>query len=332
MSAIATVPSLSAEGGLSRYLVEIQKFPLLTASEEAAYARRWREHGDREAAYRLVTSHLRLAAKIAMGYRRYGLPVADLVSEANIGLMQAVKRFDPTMGFRLTTYAVWWIKASIQEYILRSWSLVKMGTTAAQKKLFFKLGRLKSRISAAEDGDLHPEQVDYIAEQLKVSPPEVVEMNRRMRGDTSLNLTISDEETTEEWQDRLVDPSPDPESILTDTDETRHREAALSEALDALSPRERTILEARYLSDDPATLDDLARKYRVSRERIRQIEQRAFERVKRAVRARIAEPGAQDLLGTNYTPHQGRALENHSIKPSSLGGWVPPAAAAPQPG
>jgi len=318
MSAIATLPSVSAEGGLSRYLVEIRKFPLLTAAEEAACAKRWRDHGDREAAYRLVTSHLRLAAKIAMQYRRYGLPIADLVSEANFGLMQAVKRFDPALGFRLTTYAVWWIKASVQEYILRSWSLVKMGTTAAQKKLFFKLGRLKNRIAAGDEADLRPDQVSYIAEELKVSPPEVVEMNQRIRGDASLNLTISEDETMEEWQDRLLDPSPDPESALTDADESRRRQAALSEALNALSARERTILEARYLADEPKTLDDLAQQFRVSRERIRQIEQRAFERVKRAVRARIADGAAPDLADaqSRRCTTRGRrpALENHSCQ------------------
>ncbi|WP_407156725.1 RNA polymerase sigma factor RpoH [Bradyrhizobium sp. STM 3557] len=288
MSGIAKLPYVSAEGGLSRYLAEIQKFPLLTASEEAAYARRWRDCGDRDAAYRLVTSHLRLAAKIAMKYRRYGLPLADIVSEANMGLMQAVRRFDPAMGFRLATYAMWWIKASIHEHILRSWSLVRLGVGRAQKKLFFKLRQIKNRISAIEDGDLRPEQVAYIAEQLKVSPPEVIEMDRRLRGDASLNLAIGQDDSTEEWQDRLIDLSPDPESTLTDADEYRHRQAALSEALKDLPARDRAILEARYLADDPKTLDELAREHRVSRERIRQIEQRAFNRVKRAVCARVA--------------------------------------------
>jgi RNA polymerase sigma-32 factor len=286
MSTVTALPSLS-EGGLSRYLVEIQKFPLLTAPEEVSYARRWREHGDREAAYRLVTSHLRLAAKIAMRYRRYGLPIADLVSEANLGLMQAVKRFEPERGFRLATYAMWWIKASVQEYVLRSWSLVKMGTTAAQKKLFFNLRRLRSRISAFQETDLGVEQINYVAEQLKVTLPEVVEMDRRLRGDISLNVPVSDDETTEDWQDRLVDPSPDPERQLMDMDDYGRREAALSEALELLSVRERTILEARMLADEPKTLDELARQFRVSRERIRQIEQRAFQRVSNAVRARV---------------------------------------------
>jgi RNA polymerase sigma-32 factor len=226
MSTVATLPSVSSEGGLPRYLTEIKKFPLLEASEEAACAKRWRDHGDREAAYRLVTSHLRLAAKIAMKYRRYGLPIADLISEANLGLMLAVKRFEPDKGFRLATYAMWWIKASVQEYILRSWSLVKMGTTAAQKKLFFNLRRLKTRIATAEESDLRPEQVNYISEHLKVSPLDVIEMNRRLRGDASLNVAISDADTTEEWQDRLVDPSPNPESILSETDDYQRRQTA----------------------------------------------------------------------------------------------------------
>ncbi len=297
MSTIAKLPSVAAEGVLSRYLAQIQKFPLLTASEESAYATRWRDCGDRDAAYRLVTSHLRLAAKIAMKYRHYGLPLADIVSEANMGLMQAVKRFDPAMGFRLATYAKWWIKASVQEYILRSWSLVKLGTGNAQKKLFFKLRQIKNKISAFEEGDLRPDQVGYIAEQLKVSPPDVIDMDRRLRGDASLNLAISNEDSTEEWQDRLIDPSPDPESALTDADQYRHRRAALSEALDGLPARDRAVLEARYLADEPKTLDELAREHRVSRERIRQIEQRAFDRVKRAVRARVSDAAVPALPG-----------------------------------
>jgi RNA polymerase sigma-32 factor len=317
MSTVVTLPSVSSEGGFPRYLTEIRKFPLLEASEEAACAKRWRDHGDREAAYRLVTSHLRLAAKIAMKYRRYGLPIADLISEANLGLMLAVKRFEPDKGVRLATYAMWWIKASVQEYILRSWSLVKMGTTAAQKKLFFNLRRLKTRIAAAEESDLRPEQVNYICEHLKVSPPDVIEMNRRLRGDASLNVAISDAETTEEWQDRLVDPSPNPESILSESDDYRRRQAALSEALNTLSARERAILEARMLADEPKTLDELARDYRISRERIRQIEQRAFERVKSAVRARVVEaspasfPGRRPAIGLRG----GRISMGHSSGP-----------------
>jgi RNA polymerase sigma-32 factor len=302
MATIATLPFVTSQGGLSRYLVEIRKFPLLTASEEDTYARRWREHGDREAAYRLVTSHLRLAAKIAMKYRRYGLPIADLVSEANLGLMQAVKRFEPERGFRLATYAMWWIKASVQEYVLRSWSLVKMGTTAAQKKLFFNLRRLKSKISALEETDLSVDQVNYVAEQLKVTPSEVIEMDRRLRGDMSLNVSISDEETTEDWQNRLVDPSPDPESQLVDMDDYGQREAALSEALELLSARERIILEARMLADEPKTLDELARQFRVSRERIRQIEERAFQRLRDRVCARVASSSRSAALSAKIAP------------------------------
>jgi RNA polymerase sigma-32 factor len=316
MATIATFPFVTSQGGLSGYLLEIQKFPLLTVSEEVRYARRWREHGDREAAYRLVTSHLRLAAKIAMKYRRYGLPIADLVSEANLGLMQAVKRFEPERGFRLATYAMWWIKASVQEYVLRSWSLVKMGTTAAQKKLFFNLRRLRSRISAFEETDLGTDQVNYVAEQLNVTPPEVIEMDRRLRGDISLNVPISDEETTEEWQDRLVDASPDPESRLIDADDYGRREAALSEALEMLSARERAILEARMLADQPKTLDELARQFRVSRERIRQVEQRAFQRLRDAVHARVASSSRPAALSAKIVDIGDRRSSPCSQRPS----------------
>ncbi|WP_050421168.1 RNA polymerase sigma factor RpoH [Bradyrhizobium tropiciagri] len=316
MATIAALPFVTSQGGLSRYLVEIQKFPLLTASEEDIYARRWREHGDREAAYRLVTSHLRLAAKIAMKYRRYGLPIADLVSEANLGLMQAVKRFQPERGFRLATYAMWWIKASVQEYVLRSWSLVKMGTTAAQKKLFFNLRRLRSRLSAFEETDLGLDQVNYVANQLKVAPPEVIEMDRRLRGDISLNVPISDEETTEEWQDRLVDSSPDPERQLIDADDYGRREAALSEALEMLSARERAILEARMLADQPKTLDELARQFRVSRERIRQVEQRAFQRLRDAVHARVASSSRPAALSAKMVDIGDRRSSPCSQRPS----------------
>jgi RNA polymerase sigma-32 factor len=298
MSTFAALPSVSSEGGLTRYLVEIQKFPLLTASEEVTYAKRLREDGDREAAYRLVTSHLRLAAKIAIKYRRYRLPIADLVSEANLGLMQAVKRFEPDKGFRLATYAMWWIKASVQEYILRAWSLVKMGSTAAQKRLFFRLNKLKSKISASAESDLGPDQVSYISEQLKVSPPQVVAMDRRLRGDVSLNVLVGDDDGASEWQDCLPDSSPDPESQLMDNDDRLRRHAALSEAIGVLTERERTILEARWLTDEPKTLDELARQYRVSRERIRQIEQRAFQRVRNAVRAQVASAFTMAALST----------------------------------
>ncbi|MGW1420075.1 RNA polymerase sigma factor RpoH [Bradyrhizobium manausense] len=307
MVSTAALPSVSSDGGLSRYLTEIRKFPFLEASEEASYARRWRDHGDREAAYHLVTSHLWLAAKIAMKYRRYGLPIADLVSEANLGLMQAVKRFEPERGFRLATYAMWWIRASVQEYILRSWSLVKLGTTAAQKKLFFNLRKLKNRLSAFEDGDLHPDQVSYISEHLQVSPSEVIEMNGRLRGDASLNISICDDDTSQEWQDRLADPSPDSETLLADADDYERRRAALSEALRVLSARERAILEARMLTDEPKTLDDLAREHRVSRERIRQIEQRAFERLKVAVHTKVG----------NSLPPPARKRDERDAKPSS---------------
>jgi RNA polymerase sigma-32 factor len=324
MVGMAALPSVSSDGGLSRYLTEIRKFPFLEASEEASHARRWRDHGDREAAYHLVTSHLWLAAKIAMKYRRYGLPLADLVSEANLGLMQAIKRFEPERGFRLATYAMWWIRASVQEYILRSWSLVKLGTTAAQKKLFFNLRKLKNRLSAFEDGDLHPDQVSYISEQLKVSPSEVIEMNGRLRGDASLNVSISDEDTSQEWQDRLADPSPDSETLLADADDYERRKAALSEAFKVLSARERAILEGRMLTDEPKTLDDLAREYRVSRERIRQIEQRAFERLKAAVRARLDN----SLLPATRKRNQQEARQaeracsrlDFGTRPASIGG------------
>src|ERR1700757_2522624 len=239
MAHTATLPILNGESGLSRYLAEIRKFPMLEPQEEYMLAKRWREHDDRDAAQKLVTSHLRLVAKIAMGYRGYGLPISEVVSEGNVGLMQAVKRFEPEKGFRLATYAMWWIRASVQEYILRSWSLVKLGTTAAQKKLFFNLRKLKNRLSAFEDGDLHPDQVGYISKQLKVSPSEVIEMNGRLRGDASLNVSISDEDTSQEWQDRLADPSPDSETLLADADDYERRQAALSGALKMLSARER---------------------------------------------------------------------------------------------
>jgi RNA polymerase sigma-32 factor len=288
LSMPSNLPALDSEGGLSRYLAAIGKFPLLDAAEEAAYARRWRDHGDRDAAYRLVTSHLRLAAKLALRYRGYGLAVADLISEANVGLMLAVKRFDPEKGFRLATYAMWWIKATVQEYILRSWSLVKIGTTAAQKKLFFNLRKLKSRIAASEDVDLSPEQVSYIAGELNVASREVVEMNRRMPGDVSLNAAAAAEDPSESLQDRIVDPSPDPERLLLEADDRRHMQTALQAALAALSPREREIVRARFLAEQPSTLDDLGAVFGVSRERVRQIELRALQKLNVALRARLA--------------------------------------------
>lgn len=286
----SSLPAIHSEGGLSRYLKEIHRFPLLEASEEAEYARRLRDCGDRDAAYRLVTSHLRLAAKIALQHRRYGLAIADLISEANVGLMLAVKRFDPEKGFRLATYASWWIRASVQEFILRSWSLVKLGTTAAQKKLFFNLRKLKRRLGMAEDGDLRADQLRYIADSLEVKEDDVVEMNGRLRGDISLNVPLSVETEGDEWQDRLVDPSPDPESLLLEAADRERKKAALTDAIAALSPRERSIIEARYLDEPHKTLDALAGKFGISRERIRQIEQRALQRIKAKVCAALADP------------------------------------------
>ena len=284
----AALPMISGESGLSRYLTEIRKFPLLEPQEEYMLAKRWREHADSKAAHRLVTSHLRLVAKIAMGYRGYGLPIGEVVSEGNVGLMQAVKRFEPDKGFRLATYAMWWIRAAIQEYILRSWSLVKMGTTANQKKLFFNLRKAKSQISALEDGDLKPENVRTIAHRLGVSEQEVVEMNRRLSGDASLNspLRVDGEG---EWQDWLVDESASQEAVLADAEESDNRHAALHSALGVLNERERRIFEARRLRDEPLTLEELSEQFGVSRERVRQIEVRAFEKVQAAVRAGLQQ-------------------------------------------
>ncbi|GJE77444.1 MAG: RNA polymerase sigma factor RpoH [Methylobacteriaceae bacterium] len=281
------LPVLANEGGLSRYLDEIRKFPMLEPAEEFTLAKTWRDHGDREAAHRLVTSHLRLVAKIAMGYRGYGLPISEVVSEGNVGLMQAVKRFDPDKGFRLATYAMWWIKAAIQEYILRSWSLVKMGTTANQKKLFFNLRKAKGRISALDEGDLRPDQVKSIATSLGVPEQDVVDMNRRLSGDTSLNAPLR-EEGEGEWQDWLVDNSPSQETVLAREEEGRNRLSALRDALGVLNARERRIFEARRLADDPITLEDLSGEFGVSRERVRQIEVRAFEKVQEAVKRNLA--------------------------------------------
>ena len=288
MARTATLPVLNGESGLSRYLAEIRKFPMLEPEQEYMLAKRLREHDDRGAAHQLVTSHLRLVAKIAMGYRGYGLPISEVVSEGNVGLMQAVKRFEPEKGFRLATYAMWWIKASIQEYILRSWSLVKMGTTANQKKLFFNLRKAKSKISALEEGDLHPDQVKLIAKRLGVTDQDVVDMNRRLGGDASLNAPIRDDGDSGEWQDWLVDEAPSQERILAETEEKDNRHEALIGALDVLNERERRIFEARRLADDPITLEDLAAEFGVSRERVRQIEVRAFEKVQKAVKNRLA--------------------------------------------
>lgn len=292
MARTAALPILTAESGLSRYLSEIRKFPMLEPQEEFMLAKRWREHEDRDAAHKLVTSHLRLVAKIAMGYRGYGLPISEVVSEGNVGLMQAVRRFEPDKGFRLATYAMWWIKASIQEYILRSWSLVKMGTTANQKKLFFNLRKAKSKISALEDGDLRPDQVKLIAKRLGVTETDVVDMNRRLAGDASLNAPIRDDGDSGEWQDWLADNSPSQEAVLAEHEEFDARHKALVSAMSVLNPREKRIFEARRLADEPMTLEDLAAEFGVSRERVRQIEVRAFEKVQAAVTSRIAEQQA----------------------------------------
>jgi len=283
----AALPMIAGESGLSRYLAEIKRFPMLEPQEEYMLAKSWREHGDRDAAQKLVTSHLRLVAKIAMGYRGYGLPIGEVISEGNVGLMQAVKRFEPEKGFKLATYAMWWIRASIQEYILRSWSLVKMGTTASQKKLFFNLRKAKSKISAFEEGDLKPDQVALIATRLGVPEQDVVDMNRRLGGDASLNAPLR-EEGEGEWQDWLVDESSSQEALLADREESDVRLGALKNALSVLNERERRIFEARRLADEPVTLEDLSTEFGVSRERVRQIEVRAFEKVQAAVKAGVA--------------------------------------------
>jgi RNA polymerase sigma-32 factor len=280
----ATIPAGGGEAGLNRYLAEIKKFPILAPEEEYMLAKRWTEHQDTDAAARLVNSHLRLVAKIAMGYRGYGLPLAELISEGNIGLMQGVKKFEPERGFRLATYAMWWIRASIQEFILRSWSLVKMGTTAAQKKLFFNLRRMKNRIEAFEEGDLKPEDVKKIATDLGVSEEDVVSMNRRMAmgGDTSLNVPLRDD-SEGSWQDFLVDSEPLQDERVADAEETRIRHDLLVEAMESLNDREKHILTERRLTDEPKTLEELSQVYDVSRERIRQIEVRAFEKLQKAL-------------------------------------------------
>ena len=287
MARTARLPVFSAEGGLSHYLAEIRKFPMLEPQEEYMLGKRWREHGDTDAAHKLITSHLRLVAKIAMGYRGYGLPIGEVISEGNVGLMQAVKRFEPDKGFRLATYAMWWIRASIQEYILRSWSLVKLGTTAAQKRLFFNLRKAKSQISALEEGDLRPDQVKTIANRFGVSEKDVIDMNRRLGGDASLNAPIRAESESGEWQDWLVDDHLDQESQLAESEELDNRKRALGQALGVLNDRERRIFEARRLSDNPITLEELAEEFGVSRERVRQIEVRAFEKVQQAVMNRV---------------------------------------------
>jgi len=293
----------SPAAGSGRFIAETRRFPMLEPQEEYMLAKRWREHDDDDAAHRLVTSHLRLVAKIAMGYRGYGLPIAEVISEGNVGLMQAVKRFDPDRGFRLTTYAMWWIRASIQEFILRSWSLVRMGTTANQKKLFFNLRKAKSKISALEEGDMRPDQVQVIADRLGVPEQDVIEMNRRLGGDASLNAPIRDDGDSGEWQDWLVDEAPSAERVLMENEEFDNRRQALGDALAALTERERRIFEARRLADDPITLEDLADEFGVSRERVRQIEARAFEKVRcRVVTALAAADAAASRVTTFAQP------------------------------
>ena len=285
------LPTLTPEGSFASYLSKIRKFPMLDAAEEYILAKNWRDKGDKEAAHKLVTSHLRLVAKIAMGYRGYGLPVSELVSEGNIGLMQAVKKFDPEKGFRLTTYAIWWIKASIQEYVLRSWSLVKIGTTSAQKKLFFNLKKIKNQIFAAEQGDMLPEHVSQIATQLDVREDEVVSMNQRLAGhEHSLNAPVGNEEGDAEWQDWVVDENADQELQISQKQELNQRQVLLKNALHVLDEREKEILQDRRLIDEPKTLEELSQKYKVSRERIRQIENRAFEKVQKAMLENVKQP------------------------------------------
>ncbi|MEN8838851.1 MAG: RNA polymerase sigma factor RpoH [Celeribacter marinus] len=295
MSNYSNLPAPSPEQGLNRYMQEIRKFPMLEPEEEYMLAKRWVDHEDSSAAHKLVTSHLRLAAKIAMGYRGYGLPQAEVVSEANVGLMQAVKRFDPEKGFRLSTYAMWWIRASIQEYILRSWSLVKLGTTSAQKKLFFNLRKAKSRIGALEVGDMHPDNVARIATDLGVTEDEVISMNRRMAGgDASLNATVGDEDGAAQWQDWLEDESANTAADYEAKDELESRRALLARAMDVLNEREKDILVQRKLQDKPVTLEDLSSKYDVSRERIRQIEVRAFEKLQDRMKVLAAQEGMSE--------------------------------------
>jgi RNA polymerase sigma-32 factor len=291
--AVSTAIALSPEQGLSRYLSEIRKYPLLEKNQEFMLAKRWAEHKDPDAAEQLVTSHLRLVAKIAMGYRGYGLPIGEVISEGNVGLMQAVKKFDPDKGFRLATYAMWWIRAAIQEYILRSWSLVKLGTTAAQKKLFFNLRRLKGEIQALEDGDLRPENLKEISTRLGVTEEEVTSMNRRMSagGDASLNAPIGGMEGEAEWQDWIADDTPGQAENFADRDEFSSRMELLETAMQALNERERHIITERRLKDEPTTLEDLSTHYNVSRERIRQIEVRAFEKLQKAMREAAKDRG-----------------------------------------
>ena len=297
MAKTTSLPAVaSGEAGLQRYLQDIRLFPMLQPEEEFMLAKRWKEHGDSKAAQKLITSHLRLVAKIAMGYRGYGLPIGEVISEGNVGLMQAVKKFEPDKGFRLATYAMWWIKASIQEFVLRSWSLVKMGTTANQKKLFFNLRKVKSQIEALEEGDLRPDQVKLIATKLGVTEADVISMNRRLGGDTSLNAHVRDD-SEGEWQDWLVDDTDNQEEVLAQSEESLMRRGLLTDAMGKLTDRERRVFEARRLQDDPITLEDLSQEFGVSRERIRQIEVRAFDKVQKAVKN-----AAQRLLAPRTLP------------------------------
>jgi len=289
-------PASARRKSSAGYLDGVRRFAMLERDQEYMLAKRWREHGDRDAANKLVTSHLRLAVKVAMNYRGYGLPVSEIISEGNVGLLQALDRFEPDRGFRFSTYAVWWIRASIQDYILRSWSLVKIGTTASQKKLFFKLRSAKNKIAAMQSGDMRPDQVALIAKNLGVTDQEVIDMNRRLGGDSSLNAPIHDEGEAGEWQDYLVDHSPSPEALLAVRDETDRQQKALTHAIGVLNPRERRIFEARHLADQPMTLEDLAVEFNVSRERVRQIEVRAFEKVRKSAKNRIAETQAPAAL------------------------------------
>ena len=298
MARIPTMAILSADSGLTRYFEQIRRFPMLERGEEYMLAKRWRERADRDAAHRLVTSHLRLVTKVARDYRGYELPISDLIAEGNIGLLQAVERFEPEKNFRLATYATWWIKAAIQEYILRSWSLVRMGTTANQKKLFFNLRKAKRRISALDEGDMRPDQVTLIAKQLRVTETDVVDMNRRLGGDVSLNATIRENGESGEWQDWLIDESPNQETVFAASEEFDHRRKVLADAMSVLHGRDRRIFEGRRLAGDPITLAELAAEFGVSRERVRQIEVRAFEKVQKAVknRAALLEASASRIL------------------------------------
>ena len=299
---MSSLPSVAASGGLARYLEEIRRFPMLEPQQEYMLAKRWQEHEDAAAAQKLVTSHLRLVARIAMGYRGYGLPIGEVISEGNVGLMQAVKRFDPDKGFRLATYAMWWIRAAIQEYILRSWSLVKMGTTANQKKLFFNLRKAKSQLQALEEGDLRPDQVKQIATNLGVPEEDVVSMNRRLGGDASLNAPLRADSESGEWQDWLVDDGPDQETKLVESEEMNRRREYLEAAMDSLNDRERRIFTARRLADDPLTLEELSAEFNVSRERIRQIEVRAFEKVQKAVQKAAVKAETPRAASSASTP------------------------------